>query len=299
MRPFLVRFVVLILGLFLPALAHAQNTKIYQSKAAFLADTGATTATGAIPVAGRVVDVAVDPLGTYTLGSLTFGLTVGGDNIAVGAVLGVPDWYPDTPGINEIALGFERMQVTTAAPVFSFGFDFIEPDANTQTWGGVPEESTYEILLFDGPALVGQALIAGTSIPNDVQTFIGVWNDRPFNRVVINDTSGNDDDEYFGEFYTGTTAPGCTLNLGLSYTGGILTLNFDLATAVPVTWNAWLAFGTNSLVPLWSVPLPAVSPAVSFPIPFPFPSLGGIGILTTLNTAAGGVVCSSFKTIGT
>ena len=84
MKPFLALVVGLIL-VALPASAHAQTVKTYNSKAAFLADTGATSATGALPNVGKVVDVTVDPLGTYTLGSLTFGLTVGGDNIAVGA----------------------------------------------------------------------------------------------------------------------------------------------------------------------------------------------------------------------
>ena len=52
-----------------------------------------------------------------------------------------------------------------------------------------------EILLFKGPALVGQAKFPGSTIPNNVVTFLGVWSDRPFDRVVINDTSGNDDDD--------------------------------------------------------------------------------------------------------
>jgi hypothetical protein len=279
---------------------HAASVKTYQSKAAFLAATGATSATGALPNVGHVLDVTVDPLGTYTLGSLTFSLTEGSDNLAVGPLgtSAAPDWYPPAPG-NEIALGFERMQVKTAAPVFSFGFDFIEPEATVQPWGGVPVESSYEILLFDGPALVGQALFPGAAIPNDVVTFLGVWSDRPFDRVLINDVTGNDDDEYFGEFFTGTNPAGCTLNLGLSYAGGIFTMSFDVRTATPTTWNLWFTWGDKNLVPFWNVAIPAVPATVSFPVPFALPPIGTVGVLTTLATAADGIECSAFATLDT
>ena len=283
----------------LAASAHAANIKSYQNKAAFLAATGATSATGPLPDVGEVVDVNTNPLGTYTLGSLTFSLASGSDNIAVGAAgtPAAPDWYPPTPE-NEMALGFERMRVATSGDVYSFGFDFIEPKATVQPWGGVPVESSYEILLFKGTALVGQAQFSGTAIPNDVVTFLGVWSDRPFDSVLINDVTGDDDDEYFGEFFTGTTPAGCTLNLGLTYTGGIVTMSFDLRTATPATWNLWFTFGASNLVPFWNIPIPAV-PAVSFPISFALPAIGNVGVLTTLTTAADGIECSAFQTVDT
>jgi hypothetical protein len=296
-------FWVLVSGLFLatslPSLAYAQNITKYNNRAAFLADTGATSATGALPNVGRVIDIAVNPLGTYTLGSVTLALTTGSDDIAVGAAgtPAAPDWYLPTPG-NDIALGFERMQVSTAAPVFSFGFDFVEPNTTMPPWGGTPVESTYEILLFNGPDLVGQVEFAGTAIPNDVVTFMGVWSDKAFNRVLINDITGDDDDEYFGEFYTGTTPAGCTLNLGLSYSGSTLSMNFEIGTAVPATWNVWLTYGTSSLISVLSIPIPAVT-GVVLPVMAPLSSLGNIGILTTLNTASKGIACSAFKTVNT
>jgi hypothetical protein len=37
--------------------------------------------------------------------------------------------------------------------------------------------------------------------PDDQPAFIGVTNNVPFDRVTIVDTTGNDDDEYFGQFY--------------------------------------------------------------------------------------------------
>ena len=281
--------------------AHAQDIKTYHDKAAFLADTAATSATGPLPDVGKVLDVGTsDPLGTYALGSLTFSLTVGSDNVSVGAVgtAAAPNWYPQTPE-HDMALGFERMQVATGGLVYSFGFDFVEPDVTMPDFGGTPEDSTYEILLFNGPALVGQAQFAGTDIPNDVQTFLGVWSDQPFDRVVINDITGNDDDEFFGEFYTGTLPAGCTVNLNLSYASGTFTMNVTLGTAVPRRWTVWLAYGENSQVRLLSVPLPAIATPVSFPVSFPLPPIGTVGLLATVATASGGLSCSDFKTIST
>jgi hypothetical protein len=92
---------------------------------------------------------------------------------------------------------------------------------------------------------------------------------------------------------------GCTLRLDLSYTGGTFTMDFDLGAATPTTWNAWFTWGESFLVPLWSIPLPAVSPPVSFPLSFALPALGNVGVLTTLTTAAEGIGCSDFETVDT
>ena len=269
--------------------AFADDVKTYYNKAAFLAATSATSATGPLPDVGTVLDSSVDPSGTFTLGSVTFGLTFGSDNVAIGALdtTAAPDWYPQTPG-NDMALGWERLQVSTSGPVYSFGFDIVEPDLTMPSFGGTPEESTYEFLLFDGPLLVGHVLFDGTKIPNDVETFIGVWSDKPFDRVVINDISGSDDDEFLGEFYTGTTPSGCTMNLDLSYAGGTFTMNFELGTAAPRTWSVWLFYGESSSARLLSVPLPAVAPAVSFPLAFPLPPIGTVGVLTIAGHAGRG-----------
>jgi Ca2+-binding RTX toxin-like protein len=41
--------------------------------------------------------------------------------------------------------------------------------------------------------------------PDDVLAFVGVWSDRPFDKVEIRDTTATIDDEYFGEVFTGAT----------------------------------------------------------------------------------------------
>jgi hypothetical protein len=57
------------------------------------------------------------------------------------------------------------------------------------------------------------------NLPKDVVTFIGVWSDTAFDRVEIVDLTGNDDDEYFGRFYTGTIAAAATVT-AIASTGG-------------------------------------------------------------------------------
>ena len=301
MKPFVILVGGLMLSSALAPAAYADDTKTFHNKAAFLAATAAASATGPLPDVGIILDANVSPpVSSYPLGSVTFGLTLGSDNVFMGAAgtPAFPDWYPGTPG-NDMAFGWERFEVSTSGPVYSFGFDIVEPDVTMPPFGGTPEESTYEFLLFNGTLLVGRVVFDGASIPNDVQTFIGVWSDKPFDRVVINDLSGSDDDEFLGEFYTGTVPFGCTMNVNLSYAGGMFTMNMELGTATPRTWNLWLVYGANSQARLLSAPVPVVTPAVSFPISFPLPPLGNVGVLTTLATASEGIACSDYKTVST
>ena len=89
----------------------------------------------------------------------------------------------------------------------------------------------------------------------------------------------------------------CTLDLDLRFTDGTLTMDFVLFAANPVIWSAWLIVG-NRMIPMWSLPLPAV-PATPVSLPVGgFPDLGVIGVLSTF-TDARGVVCWDFATVDT
>jgi hypothetical protein len=101
---------------------------------------------------------------------------------------------------NEIALGYESLQVQTSTPVYALGFEFVEPNVTMPDYGGTPGDSTFEVVLYSGSTEVARAPFNAV---DDVVTFVGVWSSRAFNRVTIVDTSGNDDDEYFGQFFTG------------------------------------------------------------------------------------------------
>jgi hypothetical protein len=177
--------------------ATAMQLKTYTDGATFRAETGAAGATGPLPDLGLVVSA--------TVGSVTFSVAPGGDNLAIGAsgTLAEPDWSDLLPG-NDIALGYENLQVDFAAPMYSLGFDFAQPDVTMPIWGGTPVDSTFEISLYDGATLVGQTQFA--AIPADVATFLGVWSKAAFTSATIVDVTVSpfvDDDEFFGEFYTG------------------------------------------------------------------------------------------------
>ncbi len=109
--------------------ASAAQIKTYDDRSAFLAETGGGSATGALPDLGLVTSA--------TVGSVTFGLAPGGDNIAIGAVgtLAAPDWYAPLPG-NDIALGFENLSATLATPVYALGWEFAQPDVTMPSFGG-------------------------------------------------------------------------------------------------------------------------------------------------------------------
>ena len=89
----------------------------------------------------------------------------------------------------------------------------------------------------------------------------------------------------FLNWFPVTKPPGCTMNVDLSYVGVTFTMNFELGTATPRTWSVWLFYGESSSARLLSVPLPAVAPAVSFPIAFPLPPIGTVGVLTSAGHA--------------
>ena len=96
------------------------------------------------------------------------------------------------------------------------------------------------------------------------------------------------------------TKPGstCQDTLNLTYTSGTLNIGFTLGTSSATTWSAWLV-AQNNVYPIWSVAIPAVSPAASFNVPVPnFPRIGTISIVTTLGPPAT-PTCGDIKNVDT
>ena len=160
---------------------------MFNNRIAFLTATGAANATGPLPSLGSVNEGA-------TVGTVNFNLAPGGNTLSIGGGI---DWYPGLAG-NEIALGFENLQVSFASPVTAMGFMFVEPNATMPPHGGTPVDSPYLVTLFNGAVEVGSFSF---NAPDDQIAFVGVSSTTPFTRATIVDTTGNDDDEYFGEFY--------------------------------------------------------------------------------------------------
>jgi hypothetical protein len=198
------QFVLVFLSLFLLTVMPRSvqgAVQTFDDKAAFLTATAANSASGPLPDLGQVSGDGT------TVGTVTFSLAPGGNTLSIGALEtpAAPDWYADTPG-NDIALGFENLQVQTATPVFALGFDFVEPNLTMPDFGGTPVDSTFEVVLYAGTTEVGRFTFNAV---DDELAFVGVWSDVPFDRVTIIDTTGDHDDEFFGEFYTSAVPPPC------------------------------------------------------------------------------------------
>lgn len=94
--------------------------------------------------------------------------------------------------------------------------------------------------------------------------------------------------------------PKCTLDLSASYNNDGLDLHFNLGTLKESTqWQTWISYQSN-LFPLFARDLPIIDPPVPVNLSLPqFPHLQTIGILTTLSTAADGIVCADWHSVDT
>jgi hypothetical protein len=172
------------------ALAVGGTLELFGNATEFVAVTDATNATGPLP--------DVDDQTSLTVGTVTFTTAPGGDGLNFGGGPG-REWYQPLAG-NDVALGFERLQLDFAAPVTAAGFYFVEPRVTLPPHGGTAVDSTYEITLHNNDGTVIRRYLFNASDDNVV--FVGVQSTDPFVRMRIVDLSGNDDDEYFGEVFT-------------------------------------------------------------------------------------------------
>lgn len=174
----------------------------FSNRVAFIAATGATDASGPLPNLGLVPGGAG---ASQTVGTVTFTLGPAATELYIGTagVGGVAsnDWTLRLSGPDIAISGPENLNAALAAPVFSLGFDFAEPE-NDPNLGAPFVDSTFTVTLFNGSVAVGSFAY---NAPNDVAAFVGVWSDAAFTRIEIRETGGGIDDEFFGPFYTGAT----------------------------------------------------------------------------------------------
>lgn len=227
------------------ASVHADTT-IYTDKQLFLDATKAIDSTGPLPNLGFRGNQATT-LGTVTL------LPVAGHGLRVGtAGTGLSDWTALLPG-NDICLDDTEEFDVSFAPCHAFGFDIVEPTADTY---GEFIESTFTITLFSEGLQVAQFEYQP---PNDSTAFVGAWADALFDRVSIRETVGGGNDEYFGHFYTGNIPPDANERLpipGLRNTGvdlsgnrlanGSLDPNYTQLSG-PINTTHWMASAPNGL----------------------------------------------------
>jgi hypothetical protein len=94
--------------------------------------------------------------------------------------------------------------------------------------------------------------------------------------------------------------PVCAVGLTVSYSDGMLKLGSSIGSAQPYTWTTRVFQGNVFLDQLWSVALPAESPAVTRSRQVPFTSTGGnITVVSGLYDSHGTVVCEENATVNT
>jgi hypothetical protein len=182
--------------------AAAATVSTFNTLASFQTSTGATAASGLMPTASSSFSSA-------TLGSVTFSAPSAVfvnwstllSAVQTGGVLAVNLGAGDVGGTNN-----DGINAQFAAPVFSAGFRFHEPGSSTAIIDGCNTtcvNSQWSLRLMSGATLV--AAVPWT-FPKDQATFVGVWSDTAFNRLEIRETVGSDDNEFYGQFYTGLAA---------------------------------------------------------------------------------------------
>lgn len=181
----------------------------YDDQATFLAATGASDATGALPALGERDDAVTPGSSATTVGAVTFHAT----RWFMGAVSGVvgSDWTTRLPGV-DIAISVgpggsadDSIDISFVSAVYAAGFDFSEPSLGGAVQNGcyLPcVDSTFEVTLENGNTTVGSFQF---NVVDDTAAFVGVWSSLPFTSLEVREIVGRDDNEYYGRVYTGNT----------------------------------------------------------------------------------------------
>jgi hypothetical protein len=166
---------------------------LYTDKADFLADSHAESI-GPFPDLGLLPGGAA---ATHAQGGLTFTLGPGSSQLYVGQGPGNPPWTTRVTPEQLAISGLEHLNVENSVHMYSLGWDFVEPQQDPNV--NAPfVESIFTVSLFDHGVPVGDFEF---SRPNDSAQFVGVWTDFQFTRAEIRETTGSNENEFFGEFY--------------------------------------------------------------------------------------------------
>jgi hypothetical protein len=174
------------------------STVVYSNEAAFLADTGATSA---MPFGFPNLGSATPP--TLVVGSITFRSPPPSSIVSGNLGLAIADWSSLLPGFDLAISGPEDLDIIASGPVSALGLPIVEPSVSgeaTDTCNTTPcIDSTFSATLMNGSVTVGSFTF---NPPNDVRSFIGVSSTIPFDRLIIRETVGSNENEYFGPVFT-------------------------------------------------------------------------------------------------
>ena len=174
----------------------------FSDKAAFLSATAATNRSGTLPNLGLVPGGAS---ASFSAGGVTFAISPPSSSLYCGYFSNDPLTDPShvsalLPGPVIAISERENLNAQFDGPVFSAGFDFVEPSVGTSA-GCFYFDSTFTMTLKRNGLAVGSLTF---NVPDDVAAFAGVQSDVAFDRLEIRETIGGCDNEFFGQFYTGT-----------------------------------------------------------------------------------------------
>jgi hypothetical protein len=170
---------------------------LFTDKASFLAITGAFDATGELPNTDFIGSInGPSPGPTTTVGSVTYqairyrftesSIRLPGTELIISR---------GTDGGSN-----DSINLTVSNPVFSLGFDFVEPE-NDPNVNATFIDSTFTVTIKNGTTLLHSFVF---NAPNDTAAFIGIWGGSLFDRVEVRETIGGDENEFYGRVYTGT-----------------------------------------------------------------------------------------------
>ena len=162
-----------------------------------------TTATATAPLANTGL-LAGSASNSQTVGNLTFSITAPSFGLFFGTfgTSIAPDPWTTRLNGNQIAISdVSNLNVDLSNPVFSFGFEFVEPEFDPNV-NQIFVDSSFEVSLLDNGVIVDSFTFNAI---NDAAAFVGVWGDTSFNRVEIREIVGGPENEFFGQFYTGTS----------------------------------------------------------------------------------------------
>jgi hypothetical protein len=91
------------------------------------------------------------------------------------------------------------MEFNFITPVNAFGYDFVEPTTPiSASWPAPFIDSTFVVSAYSN----GTKLKEYTFTPiNDIATFFGISSSQTFDKVIIQETVGDVDDEVYGKLY--------------------------------------------------------------------------------------------------
>lgn len=174
----------------------------YANEGAFVLATGANNAMpSGFPNLGSATPPAI------TVGSVTFRSPPPSSIVSGNLGLAIADWSTLLPGFDLAITGLEDLDIIPAGPIFALGFPIVEPSESgnaTDTCNTTPcVDSTFTVTLKSGDTIVGSFTF---NAPNDVAAFVGVSSTVAFDLVEIRETTGTNDNEYFGPVFTSTRA---------------------------------------------------------------------------------------------